>query len=146
MWGITASRRSIGIALAGLDDANEVIGELCVTSREFHLWHVAAYTIGFGYRAGFSDYAGRGGFAGSVARKAFCIVKGQIVIRGLVRIMAGDTTDPRIAADEAAAVFQAVGLEANEGGAMPFVTHHGVPGAMTLAAEVGDLLGVKMPE
>ena len=59
-------------------------------------------------------------------------------------VMAGDATDARVIADEALAERHAVGLETDEGRAVPAIAHHGVEGAMALSAEVGDLLGVQV--
>jgi len=60
------------------------------------------------------------------------------VIYRLMRIVARETTDAGVIADKAFAVFKTIRLKPHEGGAVPFVAHHGVPCTMTLAAEVRD--------
>lgn len=66
------------------------------------------------------------------------------MIERLVRVVAGDTADARVVADEAPAVLETVRLKAHKCRTVPFVAHHGVPGAVTLSAEVRDLLGIEM--
>ena len=79
-----------------------------------------------------------------MAGEAFRIVIDGTVIECLMRIVARDAADARVASDEAFAECHAVRLEADEGRSMPAIAHYGVEGAMTLTAEVGDLLGVEV--
>lgn len=80
---------------------------------------------------------------GSVAGQALSVVIRLVVTGGLVGVVAGEAADALVVADEALAVFKAVGLKADEGRALPVVADYSFPGAMTLAAEGGDLLGVE---
>ena len=129
-----------------MDNANVMIGELRMATGQINLGHVAAGAVVFGHWAGLYVRRRRRRFGRIVAGETFHIVRGRVVVYRLMRIVAGKTTDPRVIADEAFADFKAIRLKAHEGRAVPFVAHHGVPGAMTLAAEIGDLFGVETLE
>ena len=58
-------------------------------------------------------------------------------------IVAGNATDAGGVADKTFAQRHAVRLEADESWTVPAITHDSVEGAMALAAEAGDLLGVE---
>src|SRR5580698_9194051 len=105
---------------------------------------MAACAVVFGYGAGLCVRGCRCSFGPSVAGETFRIVRDRAVVYGLMRIVAGKAADARVIADKAFAVFKSIGLKSHEGGTVPFVAHHGVPGAMTLSAEVGYLFGIEM--
>ena len=71
--------------------------------------------------------------------KTFGIVSGIFADDVLVRIVAGHTTDARVGAVEALAVGQAIGLEANVNLAVKVTSDDAFPGAMALAAKVGEI-------
>ena len=56
--GITALLQSVGIAFAGLDDANEMVSECRMATGQLHFGHVAAGAVLFCDRAGFRGCAG----------------------------------------------------------------------------------------
>jgi hypothetical protein len=80
-----------------------------------------------------------------VAGKALRVVKGRVVIDGLMRVVARQTTDPLVV-HEASTVLKAVRLESNIGLTVPVVAHGGIPGAMTLAAEIRSFGGAHLAE
>src|ERR1700738_2557124 len=63
-----------------------------------------------------------------------------------MRIVKGPGADPLVVADETLAVSEAIGLEADESGAVPVIANDHVPRSLALAAEGGDLFGVQAPE
>src|SRR5579859_4325662 len=107
---------------------------------------MAACALLFCDRAGLCSTRHRRSLGRIVAGKTFRIVRDRVVVYPLVRIVAGKAADARVIADKAFAVFKAIGLKSHKGRPVPFITHHRVPGAMTLSAEVGDLFGIEMLE
>src|ERR1700738_5113849 len=63
-----------------------------------------------------------------------------------MRIVKGPGADPLVVADETLAVSEAIGLEADESGAVPVIANDHVPRSVALAAEGGDLFGVQAAE
>ena len=74
---------------------------------------------------------------GAVAGEAFRVVEGEIMHQLLVRVVTGDAADARIRSIEAAAIGEAVRLEANVGFAPPVAADDHLPGAVALAAKRG---------
>ena len=107
---------------------------------------MAACALLFCDRAGLCSWRNRRSFGHIVAGEALRIVRDHAVVYGLMRVVACKTANARVVADKAFAVFKAIGLKSYEGRTVPFVSQHGVPGAMTLSAEVGDLFGIEMLE
>jgi hypothetical protein len=75
-----------------------------------------------------------------VACQALWIVGGVLADDILVGIVACNATDARVRAVEAFAIRQTVGLEADGQLAAPVIADYGLPGAMTLAAKIRDVL------
>ena len=71
-----------------------------------------------------------------MAGLALRIVKRILANNIHVGIMAGDATDSWVRAVEALAIGQTIGLKSNSEFAAPVISNHGLPTAMTLAAEV----------
>ena len=74
-----------------------------------------------------------------MAGEAFGIVSGIFADDIFVRIVASHTTYARIRAVKAFAVGQAIGLEANVDLPVKVASDNAFPGAMTLAAKVGEI-------
>lgn len=74
--------------------------------------------------------------------QAFRVVVAEIAIGRLMRVMTCKATDARIIAYEAFAVAKAVRLEADKCRTLPVVAHDQIPGAMTLTAEVRNLVRI----
>ena len=75
-----------------------------------------------------------------MACQAFRVVSSEIMVGLLMRIVARQAADPRVIAHKASADRQPIGLEAHIRRPMKVVPHRGVPGAMTLTAEISDVL------
>ena len=75
-----------------------------------------------------------------MAGQTFNVVGGVVAYQGLMRIVARNTADTRIGSVKALAISQTIGLEANVDDTAGMISYHRFPGAMTLAAEVRDLL------
>lgn len=75
-----------------------------------------------------------------MAGQTFPIVPGVVTYQVLVRVVARNAADAWIGSGKALAVGQTIRLEANVGDTARMISYHRFPGAMALAAEVGDLL------
>lgn len=118
-----------------------MIGKHRMAAQQRHLGHVAANTIHLAHRARLHWDRMTRFFRLGMARQAFCIVKGDILIDRLVRVVTRHATDALVIADEASAIGQPVWLEAHVRWPMPMVSHRRLPGAMALPAEVFGVLG-----
>src|ERR1017187_6568350 len=121
-------RFSIGIWVAGVDDADLMIGELCVGAGQIDFGHMASHAVGFGHGADLG--VERGGMAGG----ALGVVGGEVGIHLCMGIVAGGAADAAILRVEAFAVGQPVGLEADIIDAARSVEGDLGPGAVTAAA------------
>lgn len=136
----------VRIALAGLNDADEVIAKLRMSTRQLHFGHVASCAILLcDWTDPGVDTSGRR-HAFCVARQTLGVVEADGAIGRLVWIVTGEATDSRIAADETLAEFEAIGLKAHESRAPPVVAHGAVEGAVALTAKAGDLLRIETLE
>jgi hypothetical protein len=71
-----------------------------------------------------------------VAGQTFRVVRGILADKILMRVVASQTTDPRIGSVEASAIRQAVGLEADVDLAVKVAPHNAFPRAMALTAKI----------
>ena len=94
----------VRIGFARLHDANQVIGKNRVTTRQRNPGHVAAYTIRFADRTAFDRRRARRCWL-PVASQALRIVRNQVVVGLLMWIVARETADARVVANEAFAEF-----------------------------------------
>lgn len=124
-------------------DADPVIGEggMQVGRRDFG--HVAAGAILVGHGAGAAGMI-LGFFfrrACGVAGETICVVRGDLVRERLMRIMAGCACDAGIAFGPAAAVFKAIGCEADveDTGFDHLAGDDVLPGAVARATEVDGI-------
>ena len=121
-------------------DADPVIGEAGMEIGRLDFGHVAGDAIFCG-----DGTSGSGmicglilGPAGRMTGEAICVVGGSVVGERLVRIVAGDAGDASVAFCPAAAVFEAIGGEADvENAGVNHVTGDDVlPGAVTGPAKI----------
>lgn len=138
--------RSVGEWFAGLHDANLVIGEVEIAAGKRDFGHMAADAPGSRRRAGFCLARAGGARVRCVAGEAFGIVRSVVSDEIFVRIVAGDAADTRVSAVEATTIGEAIGLKADIRQATPTIAHNGFPGAVTLAAEVGERFGSHVPQ
>lgn len=124
----------VGERRVGASDADAMIGERRVHGGKVDAGHVAGHTIFRRSRAGFARVALRRGPTGSwavltcaflpvrqcVAREAFRVIRGGIMVERLMRIMAGDAGKARIPISPAAALLQPVRLKAHSFHALCF--------------------------
>jgi len=139
----------IRIRIAGPIHAYVVICEYEQPGRTtyLHFLHVAARASGFLNWAGLGiavltsdgirDLVG-------VAGDAFAIVTRFVPLQRLVRIMTPDAADSPIPSVEAFTILQPVRLKSNIALASNAHSYDRRPGAMTLSAEVRNLLGGKL--
>ena len=99
---------SVRIRPVGASDPNAVIGELRMRPRDEDFRHVTGHAIAFADRT----TADRAGLA-VVTGHARCIVEAHFPLDGLVRVMTHNAADARVRGVVAAAMFQAISLEAN---------------------------------
>src|SRR5215471_3244132 len=97
----------VRIGISGAGDANLVVGEAGVRARQLDFRHVAAGAVLFGHRTG-----ARLRFGG-VAGAALGVVSGGGGLQRSVGIVAGGAADAGVGHVVAAAVGEAIGLEAD---------------------------------
>jgi len=76
-----------------------------------------------------------------VTRQALLIVGAVVRYEIAMRIMTGNAADTRVSTVEALAIGQAIWLETYIDLASPIASHHRLPCSVTLAAEIGQVLG-----
>ena len=109
---------------------------------QLDLWHMATDAVcarhGTCLCIGMTT-AGRGCIPGCMTGQTLRVVKAVGRYKVLVRIMAGNAADTGIGTIKALAVGQAEGLKANVHLASPAASHHRLPGAVTLPAEIREV-------
>jgi hypothetical protein len=123
----------IRVAVLYTNDADLMIGENAMASRQLHFRHMAANAFAIGNGTGF--------LLRRVARQTIMIIGGVVAHQIGVRIMARRAANPFIIAEETFTVRQAVGLKPHVHLAPRAQPHHSVPRPMAAAAEIGHVLG-----
>src|SRR5690349_4486296 len=104
-----------GYGIAGAGNADPVIGEGGVHAGEFDFRHVTGHALlcADGTGVGVAASSLRVGGFGYVAREAFWIVVGRVLLELLVRIVTGDTSQTRVICVVPATIEHAIRLKAN---------------------------------
>src|SRR5271157_3702349 len=112
-----------------------MVGKFVVRPGQLDFWHVAGHAFVLGHLAGL-----RARFPAAVAGQTLWVVIERLAAQFVVRVMAREATDPRVIRVVALAARQPVRLEANVPYPQVTLKHNLFPRAVTLPAEVGDLL------
>src|SRR5690242_3184950 len=130
--------RSAGIRRLGADDANAMISERRMHAGQRHLRHVAGDAILRGHRAGLARVARRAFLRARrcMASEALLVIRGDIVVQKLMRIMARDAREARVSLAPAAAAFETIRLKAHVLDALDSCYRDVVPRTVTGAAKV----------
>ena len=122
------------------------LAALGMAGKEFHLqwWaegpcNTQGRFLAMSFHGRDPDRSGRA--ATVVAGQALRVVEGRLVLRVLMGIVAGKTTDPAIAGAEAAAFSQPIGLKASGHGSLEVKRLHVRSGAVAGATELHEVSG-----
>jgi len=123
-----------------------MIRKFVVRAWQLKLRHVAGHTLFFGHRTRFCArlQAGRfrvAGISACVTGEAFVVEVHRLRVEVVVRVVAGEATHARIVRVVAFATREAIRLKADVGNTRVRLSRYLCPGAMTLAAEIGRLIG-----